>query len=65
MSAKYTEPIEFYLELKYETSEAYLFSDGIDKFWIPKTQIMELEHVKENDYQVTLPEWVAKSKEMI
>ena len=56
--------IEFYLELKRETKAAYLFTDGVDEFWLPKSQV-EATKIKENNYEVFVPEWLAKEKEMI
>ena len=42
------EEVEVYLELKYSTARAHLFTDGIDDIWLPKSQI-KIEHVKKND----------------
>ena len=56
--------IEFYLELKTERKAAYLFTDGIDEFWLPKSQV-EAVHVKDKEYNVFVPEWLAKEKELI
>lgn len=55
----------FYAELKYETENAYLFTDGIDKFWIPKSQVLEMEDKGNGNYEVTIPYWLAKEKEII
>ena len=33
------EDVEFYFELKRETKAAYLFSDGAEEFWLPKSQV--------------------------
>ena len=56
--------IEFYLEKKRETKAAFLFTDGVGEYWIPKSQVVA-NHIKENDYEVIMPEWLAKEKEMI
>jgi len=56
--------IEFYLEEKRETEMAILFTDGVDEFWLPKSCITK-DHVKDNDYKVFVPEWLAHKKGMI
>ena len=58
------EMIEFYLELKRPTKAAYLFTDGVGEYWLPKSQV-EVNHVKDNEYNVFVPEWLAEEKEMI
>jgi hypothetical protein len=57
--------VEFYAEMKNETEAAYLFSDGVDEFWIPKSQVSEINHIKGNDYEVTIPVWLAADKGII
>lgn len=57
--------VELYVELKRETEAAYLFSDGINSFWLPKSQIIEMEHKKGEDYEIVIPEWLAAKKEII
>ena len=56
--------IEFYLEVKRETDMAILFTDGVEGFWLPKSCITK-DHVKDNDYKVFVPEWLAEKKGMI
>ena len=58
------EDVEFYFELKRETKAAYLFSDGAEEFWLPKSQV-EAIHKKGNEYEVWVPEWLAMEKELI
>jgi len=63
-------PIEIYVEIKHETEEgedklgAVLVSDGINKFWLPKSEI-KIEHRKDGHAEITLPEWLAIKKEII
>jgi len=57
--------VEFYGDLRRETDLAFLFSDGLNEFWIPKSQIVEYDPVTEITYRVVIPEWLAKKKEII
>lgn len=50
--------------LKHETKAAWLVNDGDKDVWLPKSQC-ELEPGKGTDCIVTLPEWLAKEKELI
>lgn len=61
----------FYLEARSRhdgtevtTDDAVLMTDGVNEFWLPKSQI-EMEHLKEHDYEVTVPLWLALKKGMI
>lgn len=56
---------EFYLELRHNGENAYLFTDGVEEFWLPKSCIIEMEKVKGNDYKVEIPYWLALKKGMI
>ena len=47
------------------TDDAILFTDGVNKFWLPRSQIIEMEHLTGNEYEVTVPLWLALKKEMI
>jgi hypothetical protein len=57
--------VEFYGEVKHETNAAYLISDGADEFWIPKSQIVEMEKISGLDYKFEIPEWLAREKGVI
>lgn len=57
--------IEFYGDLKRETELAYWFYDGTDLVWLPKSQIVECEHVTTATYRVLIPEWLAYEKGII
>ena len=56
---------QLYAEIKYETDGAYLLTDGVDEWWIPKSQVLEMEHIRDSDYEFTIPEWLAVQKDMI
>jgi hypothetical protein len=50
-----------------ETEKAVLFSENDAKeeaVWLPKSQI-EIEKVRGSIVEVTMPEWLAKDKELI
>lgn len=50
-----------------ETEKAVLFSEDDDKdeaVWLPKSQI-EIEKLQGSIVEVTMPEWLAKEKELI
>jgi hypothetical protein len=55
---------EFYLHLIRDTDKAFLFTDGVEEYWLPKSQV-EVTLVKDKDYEVLVPEWLAKEKELI
>ena len=50
--------------LKHETKAAWLVNDGDKDVWLPKSQC-EVEMGKGTDCIVTLPEWLAKEKELL
>jgi hypothetical protein len=52
--------------LKHETAKAWLVNDGIRDVWIAKSQAeLTLDDVKGAGHVLTLPEWLAKEKELI
>lgn len=57
-------PVEIFVEIKRSTEMAVLVSDGVNEFWLPKSQI-EIEHRKDRHAEITLPEWLAIDKEII
>lgn len=57
-------PIEVFVEIKRETELAYLVSDGVNEFWLPKSQI-EVELKKDDHAEITLPEWLAIEKGIV
>jgi hypothetical protein len=59
------EQFTFCAEIKWETENAYLLTDGVNEFWIPKSQVTEKEHISGSDYEITIPEWLAIDKEII
>ncbi len=48
-------------EIKAETERAYLFYDGKDKVWLPKSQCEWNEETK----SMTMQEWLALDKGLI
>ena len=48
-------------EIKGETEKAYRFFDGIKTVWIPKSQCQW----DPDEKIMTMPEWMAKEKELI
>lgn len=57
--------IEFYAELRHEKELAYLFFDGANEIWIPKSQIKHMEQAGDKDFEIHIPEWLAIKKEII
>jgi hypothetical protein len=56
--------MEFYLEAIGESPLAVWFTDGENRFWLPKSQI-EAKNIKGRDFQVFVPVWLAKEKGLI
>ncbi len=55
----------FYAELKYTSPNAYLFTDGVEDFWIPKSMTLEMTNKGSGNYEITIPYWLAKAKGII
>ena len=66
-----SENFTFCAEIKHETQEdeekmgAFLCFDGVNEFWIPKSQVIEKRQISGDDYEITIPEWLAIDKEII
>ncbi len=58
------EAIEAYFELKGDTDDAVLVTDGINEIWLPKSQI-SMNHIQDHDYEITMPEWLAYKEGII
>ena len=62
---------EFCATIKHETQEgedkqgAFLLTDGVDEFWIPKSQVIEKRQISGDDYEFTIPEWLAIDKGIV
>lgn len=56
--------IEVYLERLWVGDKAAKFTDGVDEFFLPLSQI-EIRHIKDNDFEVVMPEWLAKTKGIV
>lgn len=56
--------VDLEVELRHETDKAWLIYDGKIEQWIPKSQA-ELDLKSDVRGTLTLPEWLAKEKELI
>jgi len=62
--------IDLAVEIRHETANAWLVHDGHRDVWLPKSQC-EVEYHNADGSEapgtaiVTLPEWLAKAKELI
>jgi len=59
-----TKQVEAYFELKHEIPDAILVTDGFNDVWLPKSQI-KMQHVKDNDFKIKMPHWLAYQKGII
>lgn len=60
--------VELTLHMHHETDAAYLLSDtgeDDDGAWVPKALVIKIEPVRNDLYNVTMPEWMAIDKEFI
>ena len=61
--------IDIAVELRHETSKAYLVHDGDGPIWLPKSQCEVYDNGVNNGgskfVTVTLPEWLAREKGLI
>jgi hypothetical protein len=58
--------IEILLEIKAETTKAYLFSDGVFEEWIPKSQVvLDCDGGRGDTVVVTMADWIAEDKGFI
>jgi len=55
--------IDLAVEIRHETANAFLVHDGHRDVWLPKSQCEVTE--THGPSIVTLPEWLAKAKELI
>jgi len=53
--------IDLFGEIRGETDMAYRFYDGIHTVWLPKSQC----EWDEDRCEMTMPEWLAKEKDLI
>mgnify|MGYP001619172561 CR=1 FL=1 len=56
--------IDIAVEIRHETAAAWLVHDGHRDVWLPKSQV-EVHYEHNKSTIVTLPEWLAKAKELI
>lgn len=61
------EPVKFCGHCERETDDAELIYDGLEKIWIPKSQIVSKSQVGRDpdDYEYEIPYWLAKKKGII
>lgn len=59
--------VAFCGELKRETDGAFLVFDGANEIWIPRSQIKAMNQIGNNpcDFEIKIPQWLAKSKGII
>lgn len=58
--------VEVTVDIKKETPQAFLVTDGDIEAWIPKSQINRLTRVAYNNTTVIeIPEWLAEDRELI
>ncbi len=62
--------VDFIAEMIHFTDQAYLLYDGVNKIWIPKSQILNYDELPDKlekgvDYEFIIPEWLAIEKEVI
>jgi len=62
-------PVEFFVEIvvdgKATDRDADLYTDGVDKFWIPHSQLITKEPMGGSNYRIEIPEWLAIKKDMV
>jgi len=57
--------VEFCGTLSNETEKSYMIHDGISIMWIPKSQVISCRCIRNDDYEFTVTEWIAKEKGII
>ncbi len=62
-----SEPVEISCQIVRETQSAYLIDAGLkEDVWIPRSQVSEItEPDKKGLVEVSMPEWLAKEKDLI
>lgn len=61
------ETVEMYLEVKIDQKkyEAILFTDGDEEFWIPRSCIEDMDHIRKKDYTVQVHRWFAEKEGLV
>lgn len=61
--------VEAYLEMmidgKARGKLADLWTDGKNNFWIPHSQVVSQEHFQDNDFKLTITEFIAIKKGIV
>ncbi len=57
--------VEISVHIIWETELAYLVNDGDTEDWLPKSQVRDKEHLRDDFYALLIPEWFATEKGFI
>lgn len=57
--------VKFYAMMLNESKEAVLMVDGRNEIWIPRSQIVSMRSIRDYNYELTIPQWLAKKKGII
>ena len=60
MRSEEQETVEVAVEYVHETDMAYLFSDGDQQAWLPKSQVKVVVDRGGKPSLIVIPEWLAK-----
>lgn len=70
MSGRSAQDIEIYVEIDRVTRHedgrprGFHCTDGVNQFWLPASQVTATR-IKNNDFEVVMPEWLARKKGVI
>lgn len=58
--------VDFYAEMVGETLEAVRFFDGLERFWVPRALVVELERLRDGrNCRVRVPQWYARKSGIV
>jgi hypothetical protein len=57
--------VDFCAEMRRETERAVLMFDGTNEIWIPRSMIKGIRRIRDYDYELVIPQWLAKEKGII
>lgn len=60
-----SDTVELELDLKHETEDAYLVSDGDEDVWLPKSLVRSVDELEGDTVLITIPEWLAKDRGLV
>lgn len=55
----------FFGLLKAETAKCWIVNDGIEDLFIPKSQMVSMVPLRDDNYQFEVPLWLAKQKGIV